>query len=68
MPIHVVDGRFHAVDHVLDLILLRNRAAFEIDHVVAVETGGDLLLERGVGQQVAGQLLDGELDRTACCG
>jgi hypothetical protein len=29
--------------------------------VVPVEAGGDFLLERGVGQEIAGELLDGEL-------
>ena len=52
---------FDAVDDILDLILVGNRPAFEIDHVVAVEAGGHLLLARGIRQQVAGQLLDGEL-------
>ena len=36
-------------------------AAFVGRDVAAVEAGGDLLVERGVGQQVAGELLDGEL-------
>ena len=33
-------------------------AAFLVDLRVAVEAGGDLLLERGVRQQVAGELFD----------
>ena len=28
--------------------------------MIAVEAGGDALIERGIGQQIAGQLLDGE--------
>ncbi len=51
----------YAIDHILGLILLGNRATFEIDHVVAIESGGKLLLRRCVRQQVAGQLLGGEL-------
>ena len=35
-------------------------APFEVDHHVAMKPAGDLLLERGAGQQVAGDLLDGE--------
>ena len=30
-------------------------------HVAALEAGGDALVERGFGQQIAGQLFDGEL-------
>ena len=53
-------GGFHAVDHVLSLILLRNGATLEVDHVVAIETGGDFLLLGGLGKQIAGELLHGE--------
>ena len=35
--------------------------AFVGRDVAAMEAGGDLLVERRIGQQVAGQLLDGEL-------
>ena len=49
------------VDHVLQLVLLGNGASLEVDHVVAVESGGQPLSGRGPGEQVAGQLLDGEL-------
>ena len=38
-----------------------NGAAFEIDHVVAVEAGGDLVIHGRVGQQIACKLLDREL-------
>ena len=58
---HPGGGRgFDAVDHVFDQILFGNRAALEVDHVVAIETGGDLVVRGGVGQQVAGELLDRE--------
>ena len=43
-------GGFEAIDDVLDLILLGNRAAFEINHVVAVEAAGEFLFEGGVGE------------------
>ena len=56
-----------AVDDVGGLVLGGDRAALVVDHVVAVEPAGDLLLERGVRQQVAGKLLDGERGRTAGC-
>ena len=54
-------GRFDAIDNVFVLVLLRNRAAFEVDHVIAIEAGGDDLRLRGMRQQVAGNLFDREL-------
>jgi len=53
--------RVHAIDDVGVVILLGDRAPFEVDHVIAMEPAGDALLRRGVGEQVAGQLFDGEL-------
>ena len=53
--------RRHPVDHVLDQELLGDDAALAVLAVVPVEGGGDALLEGGVGQQIAGDLLDGEL-------
>ena len=50
-----------AVDDVLSTVFLWDNAALDGDGVVAVEAGGHLLLQRGVGQQIAGKLLDGEL-------
>ena len=41
--------------------LFGDHAALLVEDVVSVEAGRDFLLERGVGQQVAGELLDGEL-------
>ena len=58
----------HAVDDGLDAPLFGNDAALGVDAVVAVEAGGDLLVEGGVGQHVAGDLLDRELGRRAYCG
>ena len=52
--------RADAVHHILRLIFFRDRPTLKVDHVVAIEPGGNLLLERGVGQQVSGQLLDRE--------
>ena len=40
---------------------LGDGAAFACGDVAAVESGGDLLFLGGVGKQVAGNLLDGEL-------
>ncbi len=56
------------VDHVLRMVFRGNGAAFKVDHVIAVEAGGDLVVEGGVGQQIARQLLDGELVVPACSG
>ena len=53
--------RRHPIDHVLDQELLGDDAALAVLAVVAVEGGGDSLLEGGVGEHVAGDLLDGEL-------
>src|SRR6266545_4105000 len=49
-----------AIDNVVVVILRRNGAALEVDHVIAIEAAGDLLPHRGAGQQIPGQLLDGE--------
>ncbi len=54
-------GGFDTVHDVLGLILLRNRAAFEVDHVVTIEARRDLLLARRIGKEIARQLLDCEL-------
>ena len=54
-------GRVHAIDDVFDRVLFGNDAAFRVAAVITIEPGGDLLVQRSVGQQVAGQLLDREL-------
>src|SRR5439155_659709 len=51
-------GRLHPVDQILVVVLRRNRATLVVDHVVAIEAGGDLPLERRVWQKVSSQLLD----------
>ena len=56
-----VRSRLDTVDDVLGLILLRDRAPLEVDHVIAVESRSDLLLQSGVREQISGQLLRGEL-------
>ena len=53
--------RLDAVHDVLDLVLVGDRAAFEIDHVVAVESGRHLLIASRIREQIAGELLDHEL-------
>ena len=53
--------RLGAVAGVEDEVFLVDRAALVGRDVAAVEAGGDLLIERAVRQQVAGQLLDREL-------
>ena len=50
-----------AIVHVLDPVLLGCDAAFDGEAVVAVEGGGDLLIEGRVGQQITGELLGDEL-------
>ena len=46
--------------HVIDARLLGDAAALTIDHVVAMKAGGDELVLRRIGQQIAGELLHGE--------
>ena len=50
----------HPVQHVGGLVLLRDGAALVVDGVIPIETRGNQLSRRGVGQQVARELLDGE--------
>src|SRR5262249_5697617 len=54
-------GGVDAIDAGLDAALLLIDAAFLGGQRVAVDAVGDLLSQRGARQQVAGQLLDGEL-------
>ncbi len=53
-------GRVGAIDGCLDAKLLLVHAAFVVRQRVAVKAGGRALFQRGVRQQVAGKLLDGE--------
>ena len=54
-------GRGHAIDDVEIEILGLDDAAFVAGHDVAVKAARDLLLDGGLGQQIAGDLLNGEL-------
>jgi hypothetical protein len=54
-------GDMDAIDHGVEPVLEGIDAAFLIDHGVAVEPGGDALIERGVREQITGELFDGEL-------
>ena len=54
-------GGIYPVDHRVKPKLQRVDAALLVDHRVAMKAGGNALGLRGVGQQVAGDLLDGEL-------
>ncbi len=54
-------GRVGAIDDRLDAELFEVDAAFLVDLRVAMEAGGDALLNGRVRQQIAGQLLDDEL-------
>ena len=49
------------VDDGLDAKLLRDNGALLVDHAVAEKTGGDDLILGGLGQEVAGDLLDEKL-------
>ena len=53
--------RVDAIDQRLPACLFDVDAAFLIEQRVAMEAGGDPLSRRGVGQHVAGELLDREL-------
>src|SRR4051794_2592496 len=53
--------RVHTVDDIGSLVFLGNRPSLERNHVIAVESACDLLLNRRVGKKVAGDLVDGEL-------
>ena len=53
--------RAHAVGRVLGQILLGLRAAFASHHIETIEARGDELFLRRAGQQIAGDLFDGEL-------
>ena len=56
------DGRerLSLIEKIFDAVLLGDASAFAVDHVIAIESGGDALIERGVRQQIAGELLDRE--------
>ena len=57
-------NRAHRLGHIediIDAILLGNAAALAVDHVIAVEAGGQDLFVRRIRQKITGQLLDGEL-------
>ena len=54
-------GCGNAVGHGVVAELERIDAAFFIEHGVAMKSGGDDLLGRGVGKHVAGELLNGKL-------
>src|SRR5262245_42071854 len=54
-------GRLDSVNDVLVQVLFGYRAALEIDHVVAIESGGDLLILSGFWEQIARELFDREL-------
>ena len=54
-------GGGDAIEDAVDAELFFVDAAFLVDLGVAMEAGGDFLAFGGVGQEVAGELLDGEL-------
>ena len=54
-------GGVDAIDDVFHRVLLRNDSAFRVAAMIAIEPGGDPLIQRGIRQQVAGELFDREL-------
>jgi len=54
-------GGVGAVEDVVHPRLGRVASALAIGHVIAVETGGEDLLGGGIGQEITGELLEGEL-------
>ena len=54
------DGFGH-VEDIVDAVFLGDGSAFPVDGVVAEEAGGDFLFEGCLGEQVAGDLPDGEV-------
>ena len=51
----------HPLGAILGEIFFRLRPTLARHHVEPIITGGDALLDRGVGQKIAGELLDREL-------
>ena len=47
-------GGFHTINHRFHAPFLGDDASFAVDAVVAIETGGYLLLQRRLGQHVSG--------------
>ena len=54
-------GGVDPVEQVDEALFLGDRAPFSVEEMIAVESAGDLVLDRGIGQEVAGQQADGEL-------
>ena len=54
-------GGINPIDHVANVNLFVNRAAFAGGHVCPIETRGNLLIKRRVGKQISSQLLDHKL-------
>ena len=60
-PEHRLANAVEAIEHLRHAELLGHDGPFFVDHAVAEEAGGDQLILRGMGQEVAGDLLDQEL-------
>ena len=54
-------GGADAVDHGVEAVFVGVGAAFFVEHRVAMEASGDVVVGRGAGEEVAGELLDAEL-------
>ncbi len=53
-------GRVHPVENLVDPVFLGIGAGLDVAGSAAVQAGGDFLILRGPGQEVAGDLFDGE--------
>ena len=54
-------GGIYPIHHLIYAILLGMNPRFHIAGGGAVKTGGNLLINRGIGEQITGNLLDGKL-------
>ena len=55
-----IAGGLHSIDHVFHAVFLYDQAAFIGGAVVTVEAGGDFLVYRCIGYEIAGDLFGGE--------
>ncbi len=56
-----IGGRFYSVDDIADAQFFRDRAALVGGRMITVKPCRNFLRQGWIGQQVAGQLLDGKL-------
>ena len=54
-------GGFHAIEEDDPALFFGDSATFAVEEVIAVEAAGDFLFVGGIGEEVTGELPDGEL-------